>query len=62
MVSIGDQNKDNMLSDQIITAAVYVKFYCDIDGLEQNCSNIIANALELPQSCTKPSIYPYLKS
>ena len=26
-----------------------------IDGLVQNCSNIIANALELIQSCTKPS-------
>ena len=28
----------------------------DIDGLTQNCSNSIANALELLQSCTKPSI------
>ena len=27
-----------------------------IDGLEQDCSNSIANALELPQSYTKPSI------
>ena len=27
-----------------------------IDGLEQDCSNSIANALELLQSCTKPSI------
>ena len=27
------------------------------DGLVQNCSNSIANALELPQSCTKPSIF-----
>ena len=26
------------------------------DGLVQNCSNSIANALELLQSCTKPSI------
>ena len=30
----------------------------DIDGLVQDCSNSIANALELLQSCTKPSIYP----
>ena len=28
-----------------------------IDGLAQDCSNYIANALELLQSCTKPSIY-----
>ena len=27
-----------------------------IDGLEQDCSNSIPNALELLQSCTKPSI------
>ena len=28
-----------------------------IDGLVQDCSNSIAKALELLQSCTKPSIY-----
>ena len=28
----------------------------DIDGLVQDCSNSIANALELLQSCTKPLI------
>ena len=28
----------------------------NIDGLAQHCSNCIANALELLQSCTKPSI------
>ena len=28
----------------------------DINGLVQDCSNSIANALELLQSCTKPSI------
>ena len=27
-----------------------------IDGLVQDCSNSIANAMELLQSCTKPSI------
>ena len=27
------------------------------DGLVQDCSNSIANAMELLQSCTKPSIY-----
>ena len=30
---------------------------CHIDGLEQNCSNSIDNALELLQSCIKPSNY-----
>ena len=29
-----------------------------IEGLEQDCSNSIANALELLQSCAKPSILP----
>ena len=28
-----------------------------IDGLVQDCSNSIANAQELLQSCTKPPIY-----
>ena len=28
----------------------------NIDSLIQDCSNSIANALELLQSCTKPSI------
>ena len=29
---------------------------CCIEGLVQDCSNSIANALELLQSCTKPSV------
>ena len=29
----------------------------DLDGLMQNCSNSIAYALELLQSCSKPSMY-----
>ena len=28
-----------------------------VDGLVQDCSNSIANTLELLQSCTKPSMY-----
>ena len=31
-----------------------------LDGLMQDCSNSIANALELLQSCTKPAICTYL--
>ena len=34
-----------------------IDFHCNIDGLVQDCSNSIANALELLQSCTKPSIW-----
>ena len=34
--------------------SLYPKKY--IDGLVQDCSNSIANALELLQSCTNPSI------
>ena len=30
-----------------------------IHGWAQDCSNSIANALELLQSCTKPSIYVF---
>ena len=40
---------------------ISVKFWQDsIDGLVQDCSNSIANALELLQSCAKPS-YTVLK-
>ena len=35
--------------------AVFSNTY--IDGLAQDCGNSSALALELPQSCTKPSIY-----
>ena len=34
-----------------------VAWWCHIDGLVQECSNSIANALELLQSCTKPSMW-----
>ena len=33
-----------------------------IDGLAQDCSNSIANALELLQSCTKPSTWYWLNT
>ena len=33
--------------------------YIYFDGLVQECSNSIANALELLQSCTKPSIHVF---
>ena len=32
-----------------------------VDGLVQACSNSIANALELLQSCTKPSMWKQKK-
>ena len=28
-----------------------------ISGLSQDCGNSIADAMELPQSCAKPSLY-----
>ena len=31
-----------------------------IDGLVHDCSNSIVSALELPQSCTKPSIWCFI--
>ena len=34
----------------------YILQRLHIDGLVQDCSNSIANALELLQSCTKPLI------
>ena len=33
------------------------KKHLRVDGLEQDCSNSIANAVELLQSCTEPSMY-----
>ena len=30
-----------------------------IDGLVQDCSNSIANAMELLQSCTKPAVLSF---
>ena len=32
------------------------KFWYYFDDLAQDCSNYIANALELPQFCAKPAI------
>ena len=44
-----------------ITMYVYMmaadtQLYCYVDGLVQDYSNSIANAVELLQSCTKPSM------
>ena len=38
----------------------YIAMQPRIDGLVQDCSNSIADALELLPSCTKPSILPLL--
>ena len=43
-----------------MTVTIFLVNWLDpfhIDGLMQDCSNSIANALELLQSCAKPSIY-----
>ena len=42
-------------SQQEVIAYIIHEAY--IDGLMQDCSNSIANTLELLQSCTKPSTY-----
>ena len=36
---------------------MHTSIYAYIDGLVQDCSNSSALAMELLQSCTKPSIY-----
>ena len=42
------------------TIVFNVSFLCQyIDGLMQDCSNSIANAMELLQSCTKPLKYSW---
>ena len=55
-----DKTLQTLNSNQVPTSVIYViVFVCywyHIDGLVQDCSNSIANALELLQSCTKPSI------
>ena len=54
-MGIKSNNKDIFRTDRYHynTAKTVVLL---IDGLVQDCSNSIANALELLQSCTKPSI------
>ena len=42
-----------------VIGRIYHTTEVDIDGLMQDCSNSIANALELMQSCTKPLIYSW---
>ena len=37
--------------------AFFSFLFNNFDGLAQDCSNSSALAMELPQSCTKPSIY-----
>ena len=44
---------NSILSNSIVTLAWSEHKYIDV--FVQDCSNSIANALELPQSCTKPS-------
>ena len=49
----------DILFDAPVISAMMIEFrsHIYINGLVQDCSNTIANALELLQSCTKPSIY-----
>ena len=52
-------NKDNWIQDVKHLSLGFGAPY--IDGLAQDCSNSIANALELLQSCTKPLILEILQ-
>ena len=49
----GDDNRDYYLGTLCLSHVIAIHF----DGLVQDCSISIANALEILQSCTKPSIY-----
>ena len=46
----------------LFATSIYATLGCkdNIDGLVQDCSNSITNALELLQFCTKPSNYQHL--
>ena len=44
------------MSPSRLTFQMLVLYIC-MDGLMQDCGNSIASALELPQSCNKPSMY-----
>ena len=50
-----DQNKNRRNISWKHHVAIHEEGY--VDGLVQDCSNSIANALELLQSCTKSSMY-----
>ena len=43
---------------QYIVLFINHLIFIHIDGFVKTCGNSSASALELPQSCTKPSIYP----
>ena len=40
---------------------IHIHLKDDIDGLAQDCSNSIANTLELHKSCIKSWIYTYIQ-
>ena len=50
------RKKTVILSFTTLLINVCLNLDNNIEGLVQDCSNSIANALELLQSCTKPSI------
>ena len=46
-----------MITEQLWESVLFEGY---IDGLVQDCSNSSALAMELLQSCTKPSIYAFM--
>ena len=49
-----DATLDNLLNNQVTSDFIYQEAH--VDGLVQDCSNSSALAMELLQSCTKPSM------
>ena len=52
---------NSMKKNHVLWLNKYLYHDVYIDGLAQDCSNSIANALELLQSCTKLSIYETIR-
>ena len=51
------QDEPTWTHPQRINSYIYLRLHIYIDGLIQDCSISIANALEILQSCTKPSTF-----
>ena len=57
MRSIGDQGGLDLTQDMKPPKTLYIEVRHDINGLVQDGNNLSALAVELLQSCTKPSIW-----
>ena len=57
-IPVYDTTREFLLLNQLRHAEMGIRYDSYIDGLVQDCSISIANALEILQSYTKPSISP----